>query len=52
MIFQIFEDVELDIARAEYLDRAARIASSRVVIQSYAFHRFPHFSKAAVTSPR
>jgi hypothetical protein len=39
MIFQIFDDVELDIARAKYLERAARAPSSGVVQKCYAFHR-------------
>jgi hypothetical protein len=41
MIFQIFDGVELDTARAKDFDRAARIPSARVVIQGYAFHWFP-----------
>jgi hypothetical protein len=39
MIFQIFDDVELDIARAKYLERAARAPSSGVVKKGDAFHR-------------
>jgi hypothetical protein len=38
MIFQIFDDVELDIARAKKLERAARVASSGIVKKCYAFH--------------
>ena len=39
MLLQIFNDVELDIARAEQLERAARVPSAGVVIQGDAFHR-------------
>jgi hypothetical protein len=39
MILEIFDDVELDIACAEKLKRAARVASSGVVKKGYAFHR-------------
>jgi hypothetical protein len=41
MILQIFDDVELDIARAKQLDRAARAASSGIMEKCYAFHREP-----------
>jgi hypothetical protein len=39
MVLEIFDDVELDIARAEKPERAARIASSRVVKKGNTFHR-------------
>ena len=39
MIFEIFDDVELDIARAKKLKRAARVASSGIVKKGYPFHR-------------
>jgi hypothetical protein len=43
MIFEVIDDVELDIASAEQVQRTARVASSGVVIKGYAFHWFPHF---------
>jgi len=38
MIFQIFDDVELDIARPKYLERAFRVPSARIVKNGYPFH--------------
>jgi hypothetical protein len=38
-IFEIFDDVELDIARAEKLERASRVTSSGIVKKGYSFHR-------------
>jgi hypothetical protein len=39
-ILEIFDDVELDIARPKYLERASRVASSRIVKKGYVFHCF------------
>jgi hypothetical protein len=38
MILKIFDDVEVGVAPAEYLERAARVTACGIVIQSYAFH--------------
>ena len=38
-VFEIFDDVELDIARAEKLERASRVTSSGIVKKGYSFHR-------------
>jgi hypothetical protein len=38
MIFEIFDDVELDTARPKYLERAFRVASARIVKDGYSFH--------------
>jgi hypothetical protein len=38
MIFQIFDDVELDTALPKYLERAFRVASARIVKNGYPFH--------------
>ncbi|MFZ0677230.1 MAG: hypothetical protein WAN07_06025 [Candidatus Binatus sp.] len=40
MIFEIFDGVELDTARAKYLERAFGIPSARIVKKGYSFHRF------------
>ncbi len=39
MILEIFDDVELDIARPKYLERTSRVASSGIVKEGYSFHR-------------
>jgi hypothetical protein len=41
MIFQIVDEVELDLAGAKKIKRAPRVASSGVVKKGYAFHRVP-----------
>jgi len=38
-ILEIFDDVELDIARPKYLERASRATSSGIVKKGYTFHR-------------
>jgi hypothetical protein len=38
MHFQIFDDVELDIARPKDLERTFRVASARIVKKGYLFH--------------
>ena len=41
VIFQIVDEVELDLAGAKKIKRAPRVASSGVVKKGYAFHRVP-----------
>jgi len=50
MIFQIFDDVELDIARAKYLERAFRVTSARIVKNRYPFHWHLFFSSDKLVS--
>jgi hypothetical protein len=38
MILEILDGVELDTARAKYLERAFRIASAGIVKKGYSFH--------------
>jgi hypothetical protein len=38
MILEIFDSVELDTARAKYLERAFRVTSAGIVKKGYSFH--------------
>jgi hypothetical protein len=49
MIHEILDGVELDTARAKYLERAFRIASAGIVKKGYSFHW--HLFFASVKSP-
>jgi len=45
-VVQVLDDVELDVALAQEFQRAARLASTRVVVDEHFRHRFPRdFSK-------
>jgi len=40
-VVQVLNDVELDVALAQEIQRATRLASTRVVIDEHFRHRFP-----------
>jgi hypothetical protein len=52
MILEIFDEVELDLARAKKIQRAARVASSGVVKKCYAFHRLPRLVREIIGDAR